>query len=79
MTEGDDPFRPSEPDFEAHALGDALHEVAAGEEIRTALLAVESHIELVGMIEQLSGEDTGRALLAAVLADIRHQGRLLSP
>jgi hypothetical protein len=78
MTAGD-ALQENEPDFDAHALEDALQEAAAGEKIRIALLAVESHSELVGMIERLNCEDTGQALLAAVLADIRHQGRLLAP
>ena len=78
MTEGE-PFRGNEPDFDAHALEDAHQDVAAGDEIRAALVSVASHSQLLAMIEQLDCEDTGRALLAAVLEDIRRQGRVLAP
>jgi len=67
------------PDFDLHALNDAFAEIATGAELRAALVAAESYSELVTLIEQLEPQDAGQALLASILDDIRHQGRVLPP
>ena len=67
------------PDFDSHALNDAFAEIATGAELRAALVASESYSELVTLIEQLELEDVRRTLLASILDDIRHLGRVLPP
>ena len=67
------------PDFDSHALNDAFAEIATGAELRAALVAAESYSELVALIERMEPQDAGRALLASILDDIRHQGRVLPP
>jgi hypothetical protein len=73
------PSRANDPEFESHALSDALEDVSTGDELRATLVAAESYRDLVTMIDRMESRDAGRALLASTLEDIRRQGRVLAP